>query len=186
MSDPFVGQIEIFGFGFPPKNWTFCQGQLLAISTNQALFALLGTAYGGNGTTTFGLPDLRSRLPIGTDMFTSGGQYPLGTMTGTETVTLLGPHIPAHTHQLKAAAGSGLTTNTTVPDGTVGLGVTQGIGSDNKPFNAFVYVKDAAPASVLDASAVGMAGGQQPHNNLMPSLAINACICLFGTFPSRN
>ena len=183
---PFIGQIEIFGFGFPPKNWAYCQGQLIAISTNQALFSVLGTTYGGDGVRTFGLPDLRSRLPIGTDMFTSGGQYPLGTMTGTESVTLLGPQIPAHTHQLKAAAGADTSNNTTTPGGTVGLGVTTGITSDDKSITVNAYVKDAAPASILDNSAVGMSGGQQPHENRMPSLALNACICLFGTFPSRN
>ena len=188
MSNPFVGQLEIFGFAFPPKNWAPCNGQLIAISTNQALFSLLGTTYGGDGVRTFGLPDLRSRLPMGTDMFApSGGKYPMGTLTGTETVALLGPHLPSHTHQLMAAAGADLSQNTSVPDGTVGLGGSTGTDKDGKTISVNAYAQDAAPAAALDASAVGMAGAtQQPHENRMPSLALNVCICLYGVFPSRN
>jgi microcystin-dependent protein len=185
MSDPFTGQLEIFGFGITPKNWAPCSGQLLAISTNQALFALLGTSYGGDGVRTFGLPDLRGRLPLGATL-AQAGQYPLGTMTGTETVALLGPNLGPHTHQAKAASDADLTANTSVPDGTVGLGGSTGTGTDGKAITVNLYVKDAAPTSVLDASAVGMSGGQQPHENRMPSLALNVCICLYGIFPSRN
>jgi microcystin-dependent protein len=186
MSDPFIGQVEIFGFGFPPKNWAPCAGQLMAISTNQALFSVLGTTYGGDGVRTFGLPDLRSRLPIGTDMFKSGTQYPMGAIAGSETVGLLGPQIPSHTHQLRAAAGADLSNNTDTPSGTVSLGASTGVTSGGGSLPVNLYVKDAAAASVLHASAIGMSGGQQAHENRMPSLALNVCICLFGVFPSRN
>jgi microcystin-dependent protein len=187
MSEPFTGQIEIFGFGFAPQNWALCAGQLIGINTNQALFALLGTTYGGNGTTTFALPDLRGRLPIGTDMFEpSGGQWPMGTKAGTETVSLLGPNLPAHTHQLMAANDADLTLNTDVPDSTVGLGGSTGIDSGGKTMAVNLYVKDSAPASALDLSAVGMVGGPLPHENRMPSLVLNVCIALYGVFPSRN
>jgi microcystin-dependent protein len=185
MSSPFVGQIEAFGFGFAPKNWAYCRGQLLSINQNQALFALLGTAYGGNGVTTFALPDLRSRLPMG---FTpgTGGQYPLGTMLGTESVTLTTAQIPAHTHQLTAANGTDTTTNTNTPASNVGFGVTTGTDAGGKTVTVNAYVVDPAPASALDPSAVSMAGGQQPHENRMPGAVLNYCISLFGTFPSRN
>jgi microcystin-dependent protein len=184
MSEPFIGQIEIFGFNFPPRNWTTCAGQLIGISTNQALFSLLGTTYGGNGVSTFGLPDLRSRLPLGTDWL--GGQYPLGAMTGAEGITLLSTQIPSHTHQLRATAGADMTQNTNVPSSSVALGGATGTDENGKPITVTVYVKDAAPTAQLDTSAVGMNGGQQPHENRMPSLALNVCISLFGTFPSRN
>ena len=188
MSNPFVGQLEIFGFAFPPKNWAPCNGQLIAISTNQALFSLFGTTYGGDGVRTFGLPDLRSRLPMGTDQFApSGGQYPMGALVGTETVGLLGPHLPSHTHQLMAAAGADLTNNTYIPDPSVGLGGSTGTDSGGTGITVNLYAQDAAPQAALDASAVGMAGAtQQPHENRMPSLALNVCICLYGVFPSRN
>jgi microcystin-dependent protein len=182
--NPFVGQIELFGFGFAPKNWAYCQGQLMAISTNQALFSLLGTTYGGDGIRTFALPDLRSRLPLGTDML--GGQYPMGSITGTESVTLSTLQIPTHTHQLRAANGTDTSGNTNTPAANVGFGVTTGTTIGSKPMDVFAYVADAAPAALLDKSAVGMTGGGQPHENRMPSLVLNACICLFGTFPSRN
>jgi len=146
MSNPFVGQLEIFGFAFPPKNWAPCNGQLIAISTNQALFSLLGTTYGGDGVRTFGLPDLRSRLPMGTDQFApSGGQYPMGTLVGTETVGLLGPHLPSHTHQLMAAAGADLTNNTYIPDPSVGLGGSTGTDSGGTGITVNLYAQDAAP-----------------------------------------
>jgi microcystin-dependent protein len=186
MSSPFIGQVEFFGFGFAPKNWAYCQGQLMAINQNQALFAVLGTTYGGNGTSTFALPDLRSRLPIGTDMFRSGSQYPMGTISGTESVTLLTPQIPPHTHQLMAANGTDTSNNTNTPAANLGFGVSTGANPDGSELKLYAYAQDAAPAAALDPTAVSMTGGQQPHENRMPSLVINACICLFGTFPSRN
>lgn len=187
MASPFVGQIELFGFGFAPKNWAYCQGQLVAISTNQALFSLLGTTYGGDGIRTFGLPDLRSRLPLGTDMFSpSGGQYPMGAISGTESVTLSTPQIPAHVHQLKAANSTDTSNNTNTPAANLGFGVTTGTDAKGTAIPVPAYVQDAAPAALLDKSAVSMTGGQQPHENRMPALVLNACICLYGTFPSRN
>jgi microcystin-dependent protein len=189
MANSFVGQIEIFGFGIVPRYWAPCNGQIMAISTNQALFALLGTTFGGNGTTTFGLPDLRGRLPIGSDQFQpppGGSQYPMGTKAGSEGVTIQIQNLPLHTHQVRAAAGSDLSNNSNIPAGNLGLGVATGTDDQGKSTPVVLYVKDAAPAAQLDASAVSMAAGGQPHENRMPLLAINACICLFGVFPSRN
>src|SRR5690349_1663035 len=127
MSEPFLGQVEIFGFDFAPKRWAMCTGQLMAITQNQALFSLLGTTYGGNGTTNFGLPELRGRLPMG---FTGlGGAYPLGAKSGSEGVVLQGPQAPgSHTHPpLTASDNTDTTNNTTTPAGNLGLGVTTGL-----------------------------------------------------------
>jgi microcystin-dependent protein len=157
----------------------------MAISQNQALFALLGTTYGGDGIRTFALPDLRSRLPMGYTVSTSG-QYPLGTMTGAESVTLLGPQIPSHTHQLTAASGTDTSNNTNTPASNLGFGVSTGSNPDGTNLPVNLYAKDASPAAALDGTSVGMSGGQQPHDNRMPALVLNFCISLFGTFPSRN
>jgi microcystin-dependent protein len=184
MSSPFVGQIEAFGFGFAPKNWAYCRGQLMSITQNQALFALLGTAYGGNGVSTFALPDLRSRLPLGTDNL--GGKYPIGATTGTESVTLTPAQMPTHTHNLTAASGTDTTNNTNTPAANVGFGVTTGTDKGGTTIVVNAYALDTAPAAALDPSAVGMTGGNQPHENRMPGMVLNYCISLYGTFPSRN
>jgi Microcystin-dependent protein len=185
MADPFLGQIEVFGFSFAPKSWAPCNGQLLGISQNQALFALLGTTYGGNGVTTFGLPDLRGRVPVGQGTDFQRVNWTRGQTGGTETVALTVAQIPAHTHALRAAGDPGTGSNTNQPGPTVGLGVTNGVTSDSKPFTMPAYVEDAAPAAVLGASALSQVGGQ-PHENRMPLLALTICICLAGIFPSRN
>jgi microcystin-dependent protein len=182
MSEPFTGQVEVFGFGFAPRNWATCAGQLIAITQNQALFALLGTTYGGDGRTTFALPDLRGRLPMG-----YGGAYALGARSGSETVTLQPLQIPGHSHPaLMASDNKDTANNTSTPSGNVGLGVTTGSDSGGTAMIVNAYIKDPAPAAKLDPTAVGQGGGGQPHENRMPSLALNFCICLYGTFPSRN
>jgi microcystin-dependent protein len=186
MANPFLGQIEIFGFSFPPKNWVQCNGQILPINQNQALFALLGTTYGGNGTTTFALPDLRGRVPVGVGKDLIGNQWTVGQVGGQERVKLTSFQIPAHTHTLMASSAAPDTTNTAAPSSTVGLGQTKG---DNKGTAITVpaYVAaTAAPAATLHASAVSSQAAGQPHENRMPLLALNICICLAGIFPSRN
>ena len=169
---PFIGQIMIGGFNFPPQGWAFCNGQLMPISQNTALFSLLGTTFGGNGTTTFALPDLRGRIPVHNGQGTGLSNYNLGDTAGVETVTLTPDQLPAHTHAAQATTAIG---NTAGRSGTVWA---KPAGNDN------IY-SSAAPSQVLSGNAVGPVGGQ-PHENRQPLLALNYCIALFGIFPSRS
>jgi microcystin-dependent protein len=185
MSEPFLGQIEIFGFTFPPRNWAQCSGQIMGINQNQALFALLGTTFGGNGVSTFALPDLRSRVALGVGKDMTGSSWTWGQVGGEETVNLTSSQIPAHTHTLMASSAAAGTSNTVTPSSSVGLGQTKG---DNKGASMTVnaYVADANPSAMLSGSALSSATGGVPHENRMPSLALNFCISLSGVFPSRN
>ena len=167
MSQPFIGQIVLFAGNFAPRGWALCNGQLLPISQNTALFSILGTTYGGNGQTTFALPDLRGRVAV------SSGQGPgltprsLGEMAGSETVTLTASQMPAHTHAVNAT-NNGQTTNR--PQSAV-------------PAKGGTY-STASPDTTMNA--VGNAGGSQPHDNLPPYTTLNYIIALEGIFPSRN
>jgi microcystin-dependent protein len=183
MSEPYMSQIEIFGFNFPPKNWMTCSGQTLGISQNAALFSLLGTTYGGNGTTTFQLPDLRSRIPVGWGQGVGLSNYDLGQVGGVESVTLQQNQVPAHNHLINADS-SATTTTTNVPSGSVTLGRSSGTASGGA-FAVNIYNTGSAPTT-LGSQAVGAAGANLPHPNLMPILCMNYCICLLGIFPSRN
>ncbi len=165
MSEQFVGEIRLFGFPFPPRSWALCQGQTLPISQNQALFSLLGTFYGGDGRTTFGLPDLRGRAPVGAN---PAGSNP-GGMGGAESVTLTQAQLPPHNHLVKA------TTNTAagnLPSGNL-LAVSNfyGAGSGLTP---------------LAGGTLGDQGGSQPVPTIQPSLVLNFCIALQGLYPSRG
>lgn len=173
MSDPFIGEIRTFGFNFAPNGWATCDGQLLSIAQNQALFSILGTTYGGNGQTNFGLPDLRGRAPVHVGSSPSG-TVQLGELAGAETVTLLPQNLPAHGHNLMASADL---VSATSPAGNV-MGAKGRGGVD-------VYAA-ASNLTPLAGGAVGLAGGNQPHDNMQPSLAVNFCIALVGIFPSRN
>jgi microcystin-dependent protein len=169
MSTPYLSEIRIFSFNFPPKGWAFCNGQLLPINQNQALFSLLGITYGGNGTTNFALPDLQDRTPLhmGTNV---GTTYALGQRAGESAVTLTTAQMPAHTHSCsanKAAAGQ------TTPAGNY-----WGNGGQT------IYA-DSANAT-MNPAAVATVGGSQPHQNMSPFLVLNFCIALQGIFPSRN
>ena len=169
MSDPFFGQISLVGFTFAPKGFATCDGQLLPISQNQALFSLLGTQYGGNGQTTFALPDLRGRTPV------HRGTIQQGEVGGEETHTLVGNQMPSHSHPLMGTTNAATSTS---PAGNVlaAKAVTKGTS---------VYAP--APATQpLAPSAVGAAGGNQPHSNLQPILTLLFVIALQGIFPSRN
>lgn len=166
MAEPFLAEIRPVSFNFAPRNWALCNGQLLAINQNQALFSLLGTAYGGNGQTTFALPNLQSRVPIHTDSIN-----PPGTVQGTENHTLLISQLPRHTHALSASTGSGASVTPTASL----LAAAQG------PLYA-----PGPPDVVLTASSVTATGGSQPHSNLPPYLVINYIIALTGIYPSRN
>ena len=167
MSTPFLGEIRTFGFNFAPRGYAMCNGQTLSISQNDALFSLLGTTYGGNGTTTFNLPDLRGRHGIHFGQGPGLGNYVEGEQAGTETVTLLSTEMPQHSHQPQAS---------TVDETT------------NRPGSAFP-TKGGVYAGATDTTLMGptnTAGGNQPHNNLPPYLVLNYCIALQGVFPSRN
>lgn len=173
----YIAAIWMFGGNFAPRNWAFCQNQLIAISSNTALFSLLGTTYGGNGTTTFALPDLRGRVPVGTGQGPGLQYVNLGEIAGTPSVTLISSQMPAHNHNLFATTIPG-TTGT--PAGNVMVASPLAAG---RPVNAF-----AAPGATttLNPASIGVSGGSQPHENMQPYLGMNYVICMFGIFPSRN
>jgi len=167
MSSPFIGEIRMFGGNFAPVGWAFCDGSLIPISENDALFNLIGTTYGGDGQNTFALPDLRSRVPIHV-----GPGFALGQSGGTESVTLTTSQIPAHSHMPTCFAGGG---NQNKPDG--------GVWASSSPAT---YFASAAPSVTMDPAAIGSAGGSQPHDNMVPFLVINFILSLFGVFPSQT
>ena len=169
-SEPFIGEIYMFGGNFAPAGWAFCNGQLLPISQYSALFALLGTTYGGDGQSTFALPDLRGRVPVHT-----GAGFVEGELTGTEAVTLTSQQIPAHTHQLKVSLG---TSSLDTP-------AQNDVVADTTLAGVRIYTDPAAPTT-MSPTAVGANVGGQPHENRMPYLAVNFIISLFGIFPSQN
>ena len=170
MSEPFLGQLMITSFNFPPKGWAFCDGQLLAIDQNQALFALLGTSFGGNGIQTFGLPDLQGRVPIHWGTAPTGTSYTIGERGGEEAHTVNVNEIGAHTHQVTTGASKDEETT-------------------NRPDNAYFTAGGAYgtnPNTALAASQTSATGGGQAHENRQPSLALPFVIALQGVFPSRN
>jgi microcystin-dependent protein len=180
MSTPFMGQIEIFSFNFAPKGWTLCNGQLLPINQNQALFSLLGTMYGGNGQTTFGLPDLRSRIPV-----SMGPQNTIGTAAGTESVTLNISTMPTHNHMVNVDASTAATSNAVTPATNEVLGQTAGQLKDGTPLSINMYATGAG-GTTLDPRTISNTGGSQAHSNIQPYLTLNFCLALQGIFPSRN
>jgi microcystin-dependent protein len=171
--DPFLGEIALVPYNFPPKGWAFCQGQILSISQNTALFALLGTTFGGNGTTTFALPDLRGRSPISSGQGPGLNNFVLGQIGGVETVTLSSTEIPAHSHALNASSSNG-TSDTP----------TNGVPAKNA---SGVPSFAAGPGNAtMAATAIGSVGGGQPHENRVPYLTLNYIIALVGIFPTQN
>jgi microcystin-dependent protein len=175
MADPFVAEIRIFPFNFPPKGWAWCDGQLLPISQNTALFSLLGTTYGGNGKSTFGLPNLQGSVPLhvgGNQPGPGLSVYDLGQSGGTDTVPLLTSETPSHAHSMMAqTVDQG---DNRIPSQTLNLGNTQ------------IYSTAASASGTLDQSAVSLFGGGGPHNNLMPYLTLYFNIALQGVFPPRS
>jgi microcystin-dependent protein len=173
MADPFVAEIRIYPFNFAPKGWAFCDGQLLPISQNTALFSLLGTTYGGDGKSNFALPNMQGNAPMHPGQGPGLSLHDLGETGGSETVTLLESEIPAHTHSLNA---QGAPADTNVP---VGFSIARVIG-------ATPYLPPAgAPLVAMSDNALPPAGGDQPHNNMQPYLTLNFCIALQGVFPAR-
>ena len=176
MSEPFIGQIDVFAFGFAPKGWAACNGQLLGIAQNQALFALLGTQFGGNGTTTFALPDLRGRVAISQGQGPGLSSYNMGDHAGVENVTLTLQQMAAHNHTL---AGDDEKGSAVIPKaGYFAI-------PNNDPATLTLYGA-AASLVPLNPGSVTSAGSGGPHSNLEPTLAMNYCIALQGIFPSRN
>jgi microcystin-dependent protein len=174
MADPFVAEIRIFPFNFAPKGWAFCDGQLMPLSQNTALFSLLGTTYGGDGKSTFALPNMQGNAAIHAGQGTGLSLYDLGQSGGSETVTLLTSEIPAHAHGILAninpsnlAAPSPLRCYARSAPGTA-------------------YKATGANITAFSDQALAPAGGDQPHNNLMPYLTLNFCIALQGVFPPRT
>ena len=175
MSDQFVAEIRIFPFNFPPTGWAFCDGQLLPISQNTALFSLLGTTYGGDGKSTFALPNLQGSVPMQPGQGQGLSQRFLGEQSGTEAVTLLVSEIPIHTHQVDTDPFTG---DKTVPAPDQVLANSAG---------GFLYVTAASnpPLTQMAFQSLPPAGGSLPHNNMQPYLTLNFCIALQGIFPSR-
>jgi microcystin-dependent protein len=174
MADPFVAEIRIFPFNFAPKGWAFCNGQLLPLSQNTALFSLLGTTYGGDGKSNFALPNMQGNVPMHFGQGPGLSLHDLGETSGTETVTLLESEMPQHSHSVMSVAG-GFGANSNVPAGNAFAKSSQG--------NA--YVPAANPVQLFP-STIPPTGGDQPHNNMQPYLTLNLCIALQGVFPPRN
>ncbi len=175
MADPFVAEIRIFGFNFAPKGWAFCNGQLLPLSQNTALFALLGTTYGGDGKSTFALPDLQGNAPMHPGQGPGLSLYDLGQQGGSETVTLLESEMPAHNHVIMVSNQTGDVQEPT-PDGSLA-----------RPSGAFPFVPGSPqpPLTLMAFQELSVQGGSLPHNNMAPYLTLNMCIALQGVFPPR-
>jgi microcystin-dependent protein len=173
MDTPFIGMIVMFGLNFQPRGWAFCNGQLVSIGDNSALFALLGTTYGGDGQNTFALPDMRGRVPIHQGQGSGLSSRTIGEQSGVESVTLLATQIPAHTHNLVGITEAG---STAVPTGAM----LANAGALDKEYGT------PGTLTSMNAQAISSNGGSQPHANMQPYLVINYCIALEGIFPSRN
>jgi microcystin-dependent protein len=166
MSSPFIGEIRMFAGNFAPAGWAFCNGALMDIAQNDALFNLIGTTYGGDGQTTFALPNLQSRIPIHV-----GPGFALGQMAGVESVTLTTSQMPAHSHAAQGNSSAGTQSD---PAGGVWAQSTLG------------QFSSAAPTLTMAPAALGSSGGSQPHDNMMPFLVVNFILSLFGIFPSQT
>jgi len=175
MSEPYVGEIRVFGFPFPPKGWALCNGQLLSIQQWQALFAILGTTYGGDGIRTFNLPNLQGRVALHRNVNAAGGvPISLGQVLGQESHTLLQSEVPPHTHQAMANTGAGTVNG---PSTNVLSATTPG---------AYLNNPGAGTLLTLSPGTISSLNGGQPHENRQPFLVMSACISLQGVFPSRN
>jgi microcystin-dependent protein len=175
MADPFVAEIRIFPFNFAPRGWAWCDGQLLPLSQNTALFSLLGTTYGGNGKSNFALPDLQGRAPMHPGQGPGLSLHDLGETGGSETVTLLESEIPSHAHALLAAPTPG---NIRSPAGNVLARSTGG--------NVYLSPSLSTGSTMMAPESLAPAGGDSPHNNMMPYLTFYFCIALQGVFPPRT
>lgn len=171
MAEPFIGEIKMFAFNFAPRNYTTCDGQLIAVNDNPTLYSLLGTTFGGDGRTNFALPDLRGRTPAHPNQYFQGQKY------GWNTVPLSIEEIPNHTHVLSANSSPTASKFVPTPDGI--------LCDDNVNSNKS-FIEESSPLIPLNPNSCGTTGGNASHQNMMPSLGINFCIALNGTYPSRN
>jgi microcystin-dependent protein len=173
MSEPFLAEVRIVGFNFAPRGWAFCDGQILPISQNQSLYSLVGTTYGGDGRTSFALPDLRGRAPIHVGRSNGGAHHSLGQKSGEETHTLAAAEMPQHRHRVSASQDNN---TSATPTGHSWARARE------RTYGAF----DAAQAVAMASNTLQNVGGGQAHENMQPYLALNFCIALQGLFPSRN
>jgi len=176
MAEPFLAEVRIFPCNFAPKGWATCDGQIMAISQNTALFSLVGTTYGGDGRVTFALPNLQGRTPVQPGQGPGLSPRDLGEQGGSATVTLLTTEMPSHNHNARASSNDG-----TLPGPSTNAWAIPGADRD-----LFIYQAGATNPVNMAPDALGIAGGSQPHNNLMPYLALTYCIALQGIFPQRS
>jgi microcystin-dependent protein len=181
MSQPFIAELRIISWNFAPRGWAFCNGQLLPINQNQALFSLLGTTYGGDGRVNFALPNLQGRVPIH-----MGSGFTLGQAGGEVAHTLTQGELPQHNHFLQADATTVATSNSGTPAAGNALGQTIGQPPTGATFPVSLYTAGIANLTTLNPAVVGNTGGNQPHENRQPFLALNVIIALQGIFPSTN
>lgn len=182
MSQPFLAQIALFPYNYAPRGWALCRGQLMAISQNTALFSLLGTYYGGDGKTTFALPDLQSRVPVGTGQGAGLSNYTIGEQFGVERVTLLSSENASHNHSLNATTDSG-----TVVTASGNQLADAFSGTRTSSNTGLIYSSTSNnPNTSLAVNALSLTGGNQPHNNIQPYQCLSYCIALQGIYPSRN
>ncbi len=174
MTSPFVAEIRIVGFNFAPRGWAFCDGQILPISQNTALFSLLGTTYGGDGKSNFALPNLQGNAPLQPGQGAGLSLRDLGETGGEQNVTLLETEMPSHAHGAQALSGAG------------GQGPTGNTWADANQRGINEYTASSAQNVQMSSQALSVAGGSQPHNNMMPYLVLNFCIALQGIFPARS
>jgi microcystin-dependent protein len=180
MSLPYLGQITVFPYNFAPFGWADCAGQLLSISQNTALFSLLGTQFGGDGRTNFALPNLQGSVPVGQGTLTGGSPYDMGQTGGAENVSITSNSMPSHAHRLAATTAHGTTNSPNTQ-----LLASPQAGTPPHETKGLIY-NTAAPDSSLVPGSVGLAGGNQPHNNIQPFLVLRYCIAMQGTFPPRS
>ncbi len=181
MSDQFLAEIRIFPFNFAPIQWAFCNGQLLPLSQHTALFSLIGTYYGGDGRSNFQLPNLQGRVPVDAGQGAGLSPYDVGEEGGNQTVTLLDTQNPSHNHLVNASGSNGTATD---PSGNV---YARGHYDNNGSKGAVdLYTQTAPGPTTLKPTAIGVTGGGQPHNNMMPYLTLNFCIAMQGIFPPRG
>ena len=176
MSQPYIGEIRAFGFTFAMRDWAFCDGQILSIAQNAALFSILGTTFGGNGTTTFALPNMQGNAAMSSGQGPGLSNWQLGEQVGTTTETLTIQQMPMHNHAAYGAKGTAGTETAGPVNGS-----TFSTASPGK-----LYTNTATPPVAFSPKAIGQAGGSQGHNNVQPLLTVNFRICQFGIFPSRN
>ena len=184
MSEPFLAEIRMVGFNFAPRGWAFCDGQILPINQNQALFSLLGTNFGGDGTVNFALPNLQGRAPVNYGQGPGLSEYVLGQTTGAETTTLTAAQMPAHTHSASTTItmkASSAPASSASPTGNVLAN-----GRTSRLYAPAAASLDLGATSISASAQTGTAGGGQPFNNMQPTLTLRACIALQGIFPSRN